>query len=45
MGARLTPAIAVIEIADNVVFGFVTLTWAGWGMTIWGLRARSWPTA
>ncbi|WP_320453529.1 sensor histidine kinase [Sphingomonas sp. CFBP8993] len=37
MGARLTPAIAVIEIADNVVFGFVTLTWAGWGMTIWGI--------
>lgn len=37
MGARLTPMIAVIEVADNVVFGFVTLTWAGWGVTIWGI--------
>ncbi len=37
MGARLTPWIAVVEVLDNVVLGFVSLDRAGGVMTIWGI--------
>lgn len=36
-GARLTPWIAAVEVADNVALGFVTLDRAGGVMTIWGI--------
>lgn len=37
LGWRLTPVIALIEIVDNAVFGFIAFDWAGGAMTVWGI--------